>query len=139
MKKLSLSFLILILFLAGCNSEDVTNPEPPETVEKWSGLFINDTATVEFEVSGMTTNIPQNFPYLIFSSYKYSVNMELTSLTSGNLTLKIYKLDSVSVFTKTYTAAGSYNDVDSCTPPLNRVMLIPSNFSGKGKLIVTVK
>lgn len=58
--------------------------------------------------------------------------MGLTGLTSGNLTLKIYKLGSVFVFTKTYAAVDNYNNVDSCTPPLNRIMLVPYNFSGRG-------
>ncbi|MGC8859370.1 MAG: hypothetical protein ACP5P3_09710 [Ignavibacteria bacterium] len=87
----------------------------------------------------MTVNEPKDFTNLMFSSYKYSVNMELTELTSGNLTLKIYKLDSISVFTKIYSAIGSYNNIDSCTPSLNHIMLVPYNFSGKGKLIVFVR
>ncbi|MGB9697118.1 MAG: hypothetical protein ACPL2D_07525 [Ignavibacteria bacterium] len=139
MKKPLLSLWVLFLFLSGCNSEDISNPEQGETVNRWSFRAVNDTATIEFEVKGMTVNEPKDFTNLMFSSYKYSVNMELTELTSGNLTLKIYKLDSISVFTKIYSAIGSYNNIDSCTPSLNHIMLVPYNFSGKGKLIVFVR
>lgn len=138
MKKLLL-LLSFTLFLVSCNSEDVTNPEQRETIYKWSSRFVNDTATIDFEVSGMITNEPKDFTNLMFASYKYSVNMELTGLNSGNLTLNIYKLDSIPVFTRVYTAIGNYNNIDSCTPPLNRIMLVPSNFSGKGKLVISVK
>lgn len=139
MKKLLLLLLSFILFWVGCNSEDVTNAEQRETIYKWSSRFVNDTATIDFEVTGMITNEPKDFTNLIFASYKYSVNMELTSLNSGNLTLKIYKLDSILVFTRVYTTIGNYNSIDSCTPPLNHIMLVPSNFSGKGKLVISVK
>ena len=134
-------FLVLLVFsvlFISCNKDMVVN-ETSNTVTRFSYTGVNDTLTIEFEVSGTQVSTPYKYLVGAFSSNNYYVKTNIESISNGSMAINVFKNDSVLVYNKSYTTAINSLDSSSCNPSLSYVGVTPVNFSGKGKFKVYVR
>lgn len=125
------TLIALTLYLFSCNSDDNNTPVNPGYTLTFKSKSTNDTLTVEFEVSGITTSQPLTYENLSFSSEYFAVAMRIINYTNGNLTYKVYK-DTLQVFSKTYNSV--IDTVNYGVGKPTKVEIIPFNFEGKGNV-----
>ncbi len=121
--------LIMASILSSCNNDNTSGPSSNE-VKIFRANLTNDTAKVEFEVRNTTTSQPLTYE-LFFSSTSFKTRFKLTEYTSGSMNIQVYQ-DTLRIVNSTYNTV-----VDTTINYFGRptkLIITPSNFSGKGNL-----
>ena len=138
MKYFCFLFLIFIIGFISCKKDEGTIIDPNSNA-KYEYYYVADTMRVTFDVSGITTSQPKLFTNPNFTSNGFFVKMNLQTISSGTFRIDIFKNDYDSVFFKTYNAVINTIDSGTSTPPINKFLITPANFTGKGVLTITKK
>lgn len=138
MKNLIYLSILFLLIFSSCSKDDVVSSGSSST-NNFSVRMVNDTVKVEFEVKGTTTSQSYNYTPLFLSTTNFIEKIKLDTITNGSIKFSVYKQDTILVFAKTFTSSVDSTYYSGSNPAVNRLEVIPVNFTGKGKFELYIR
>lgn len=125
---LALSFFSLYIY----SCSDSTSSSSTNTKDSFLVSTVNDTTTINFEISGLTISDTRTRD-IDNAAVRFSTSLKIESVTSGEFTFNTYRDN---VLCSTIQVKKAVDTTGYYAGKLNRFSFIPVNFSGKGTIVI---
>jgi len=139
MIKYSFLFVLAVLMLGvySCNKDEVTNSNTSDTLSYAFNSLNDSIVTINFNVAGASTSQPRTWT-INLNKIALVERFTMTSISSGSLTLKLSQVTITDTTRRpSFTMTSVKDSTRLETGPNNRLELVPSNFVGKGSVIIS--
>ncbi len=131
MKKIFiLSLSLLSLYIYSCS--DNTSSSTSTTKDSFLVSTVNDTTTINFEISGLTISDTRSRD-INNAAVRFSTSLKIESVTNGGFTFSTFRDN---VLCSTIQVKKAIDTTGYYVGKLNKFSFIPDNFSGKGIIVI---